>query len=72
MGFAAFGSPRFTEKPPLSPETADVLAAYVVPANAWYLIPVEKIKTMGVYISPLDDTSVGKYEPWREAWCVCA
>lgn len=56
----------------ISSDDADVLAAYVVPADAWYLIPVDKIKAVGIYLSPLDDSSVGKYEPWRDAWNVFA
>lgn len=56
----------------ISADDADVLAAYVVPADAWYLIPVGKINSVGVYLSPLDESSVGKYEPWRDAWNVFA
>ena len=56
----------------ISPEEVDVLAAYVVPADAWYLIPADKLTSKSVYLSPLDDASVGKYETWRDAWHVFA
>tara|TARA_R110002051_G_scaffold55750_1_gene103542 strand:- start:462 stop:875 length:414 start_codon:yes stop_codon:yes gene_type:complete len=61
-----------TAKNLLTPEQADVLAVYVEPADAWYLIPVDKLVNKGVYLSPDDENSVGRYEPWREAWNVFA
>ena len=48
------------------------MAAYMVPADAWHLIPVDKLASKGVYLSPLDDSSVGRYETWRDAWNVFA
>ena len=56
----------------ISPEEVDVLAAYVVPADAWYLIPADKLTSKSVYLSPLDNSSVGKYETFRDAWNVFA
>lgn len=56
----------------ISSEEVDVLAAYVVPADAWYLIPADKLASKSVYLSPLDASSVGKYEPFRDAWNVFA
>jgi len=61
-----------TAKTKLEPEEADVLAVYVEPADAWYLIPVSKITSKSVYLSPDDPMSVGKYETWRDAWNVFA
>ena len=56
----------------LSPDEVDVFAAYVAPANAWYLIPVDKLTAKSVSLSPLNDSSVAKYEPFRDAWNVFA
>jgi len=56
----------------LSPDECDVFAAYVVPAEAWYLIPVEKLTAKSVCLSPQNESSVGKYEPFRDAWNVFA
>ena len=56
----------------LEAEEADVLAVFVEPAECWYLIPVEKLTSKSVYLSPEDDSSVGRYEPWKEAWNVFA
>ena len=60
------------EKVVLSKDEVDVLAAYVAPALTWYLIPIEKVTSKSVLLSPLDESSVGQYEPWREAWNVFA
>jgi len=38
----------------------------------WYLIPVAKLNSKSVYLSPDDEKSVGRYETWREAWNVFA
>ena len=56
----------------LTEDDADVLAAFVAPASAWYFIPVAKLTSKNVVVSPLDPRSVGKYEPYREAWNVFA
>ena len=56
----------------LSKEDCDVLAAWVDPVATWYLIPVAKLKSKSVYLSPDDEKSVGRYETWREAWNVFA
>ncbi len=47
----------------------DLLAAYVVPANAWYLFPVEeflKYKSMRLY--PVKRRKASKFEKFRENW----
>lgn len=45
----------------------DYLAAYVIPEDAWYLIPWDDIRDLGaVMLSPWLKRS--KYEPYREAW----
>ena len=56
----------------LTADDADVLAVYVDPPDAWYLIPISKITSKSVALSPDDPKSVGKYEPWRDAWNVFA
>ena len=56
----------------LTVDDADVLGVWVAPAGAWYFIPVAKITSKSVLVSPMDSRSVGKYEPYREAWNVFA
>ena len=51
------------------PSEIDLLAAYVVPAEAWYLFPVEefrKYKSMKLF--PASRRRRSKFEKFREAW----
>ena len=57
-------------KVPLDPELVDVLAAYVVPHEAWYLVPVSRLPGVTAHFSPQVARSRGKYEIWRDAWNV--
>ena len=45
----------------------DFLAAYVIPEDAWYIIPADKIRGKG-YVSLFSDAETAKYEQYREAW----
>jgi hypothetical protein len=47
------------------PGAFDFLVAYVVPANAWYILPAKEIEGMRA-VSLMTPTS--KYEGYREAW----
>lgn len=52
---------------PYAAGSFDFLAAYVVPADAWYIIPAtltEGKKCITLY----PDSPSAKYEPYREAW----
>lgn len=52
-----------------SAQHIDFLAAYVLPLDAWYLIPASAIQPscwIGVY--PQNVASRGRYEPFRNAW----
>jgi hypothetical protein len=52
---------------PYPPGSFDFLAAYVVPENAWYIIPEKEILGQeGVTLYPKSPDS--KYEEYREAW----
>jgi len=53
---------RYTRK------TLDLMAVYVLPHNAWYIIPVEKLKGSRVCCSPHLKTSNRWTERYREAW----
>ena len=47
----------------------DILAVYIVPARAWYIVPVESFtpqKWLSFY--PQHAASRGRFEPFREAW----
>ncbi len=43
------------------------LAAYVIPEDAWYIIPAAEIRGLKS-ISLCTDGGEGKYEPYRETW----
>ena len=50
------------------PRDADLLAAYVIPADAWYLIPIPQVARLkSIWLSP-HRPSRRKFEPYREAW----
>jgi hypothetical protein len=49
------------------PGSFDFLAAYAVPDDAWYIIPLELIRgKRSITLFPKSKTA--KYEPYREAW----
>lgn len=52
---------------PYFPGSFDFLAAYVVPADAWYLIPAKLIQGKRC-ITLFPNSPSSKYEPYREAW----
>lgn len=46
----------------------DVLAAYVIPHDAWYLIPIRAVHPRcTLYVCP-HRPSAHQFEPYREAW----
>jgi PD-(D/E)XK nuclease superfamily protein len=51
-----------------TPEEIDILVAYVVQENAWYVIPVKAfVPYRSLQLHPSGDKS-GPYEKYREAW----
>jgi hypothetical protein len=51
-------------------EEIDVLVAYIVPEDLWYVIPVTLFRTIkGVKLYPAPRRRRSKYEVYREAWC---
>ncbi|MGH9580825.1 MAG: group I intron-associated PD-(D/E)XK endonuclease [Terriglobales bacterium] len=59
-----------TQRKPYSPQDHDFLAAYVIPCDAWYIIPAEAIRlgTLMLYLYPHRRRSRGRWENYREAW----
>ena len=49
-----------------STDECDILSAYVIPEDVWYLIPVSEITGVSVNLYPHKDA--GSYEGFREAW----
>lgn len=55
-------------KTPYSPGDIDILAAYVVPHDAWYLIPIRALAgVLTIALCP-HRPSRRRFEPFREAW----
>lgn len=52
---------------PYPPGSFDFLAAYVIPEDAWYIIPEREIRGLKS-ISLCTQASEAKYEKYREAW----
>jgi hypothetical protein len=47
----------------------DILAVYIVPEKAWYIVPIDQFtpqKWLSFY--PQNKNSQGRFEPYREAW----
>jgi hypothetical protein len=56
-----------SSKRPYTRKDIDVLAAYVIPEDAWYLIPVEFCGVKSIHLCP-QRSSRRKFERFREAW----
>ncbi len=51
-----------------TPEEIDFLVAYLVPVDAWYVVPVEALETKALFLYPEGCRFGGRYEKYREAW----
>jgi hypothetical protein len=52
-----------------SAEEIDVLVAYVVPEDAWYVVPVEVFQTIkSMKLFPASRRRRSRFEKYREAW----
>jgi hypothetical protein len=50
-------------------EEIDFLAAYIVPLDLWYVVPVKAFApSKCVRFYPEQENSRGRYEKYREAW----
>jgi hypothetical protein len=57
----------FTRSGPYLPNQIDFVAAYVIPLDLWYIIPVEVfLGQYHIHLSPHLKTS--KFSPYQEAW----
>ena len=51
----------------------DFLVVYIVPCDAWYVIPVSELGSRAnIYLYPENPASRGRFERYREAWCLMA
>lgn len=53
----------------LSPADIDVLVAYIIPLDIWYIVPVGHLGTrVDIRLYPHGSVEFGHFEPFREAW----
>lgn len=51
-----------------STEQIDFIAAYVVPEDAWFIIPVSELRTKTLYLPTRERAARSKYGRFLEAW----
>jgi len=50
-----------------TPDQIDFIAAYVIPTDTWYILPIEATNAQpDILLTPHNERS--KYEKYREAW----
>lgn len=60
------------DKIPYTSANVDFFVAYVVPENAWYVLPIAALGgRAGLWFYP-HTGSKSRFEPYREAWCLMA
>jgi PD-(D/E)XK endonuclease len=58
---------------PYTPDEVDIIVAYIVPADAWYVIPIEVFTIIhGIRQFPRSRRRRSRHEIYREAWCIMA
>ena len=62
------GSTTNNKKEPYSKKEVDFIAVYVFDYDAWYLIPIKKIKSVSVGLFPHIEGSKGQYEAYKGNW----
>ncbi len=61
------------DRQPYSLDEIDFLAAFIVPEQTWYVIPVEAfVPRKTIVLFPRRSPAVGRFEPFREAWHLLA
>ncbi len=46
----------------------DILVAYLIPIDVWYVIPLEKIEKKALYFYPYGGARHARHEAYRGAW----
>jgi hypothetical protein len=62
-----------SDKRPYRSAELDLMACYIFPVDTWYLIPSSELRGrtgLRLYPHRPADTTIGGYEPFREAWHV--
>jgi hypothetical protein len=52
----------------LTSNDVDIIAAYIVPRNIWYIVPIEEATLKALWFNPERSTKGTRWERFREAW----
>ena len=58
----------YSDRVPLKDTYVDVLAVFVIPYSAWYLVPIRRIRSANLNFFPHIENSKGMYERYRNNW----
>jgi len=68
-GFAVHASVRINQASVrLTARDVDVIAAYLVPKDLWYIVPIEACTCKNLWFFPSKSPKGSKFEKYREAW----
>ena len=69
-GYPMNATRRVKEQPtPYTPGEIDFLAAYVVPEDAWFIIPIQALQSRTSFrMYPKASNKTGPFDNYREAW----
>ena len=52
----------------LTANEVDVIAAYLIPKDLWYIVPIEACTGKGLWFFPDGSRKGSRFEKYREAW----
>jgi len=68
-GFSVHASIRINQTSVrLTARDVDVIAAYLVPKDLWYIVPIEACTCLNLWFYPGKSPKGSKFEKFREAW----
>jgi len=68
-GFAVHASVRINQASVrLTARDVDVIAAYLVPKDLWYIVPIEACTCKNLWFYPSKSPKGSRFEKYREAW----
>jgi hypothetical protein len=53
---------------PYKPTEIDFIAAYIIPEDTWYIIPIAAVRGTSLLFRPKGSRKRGLYDQYREAW----
>ncbi len=55
----------------LTAKDIDLIVAYLVPLDLWYVVPVEAfVPRKNLWFYPMGSKKGARFEKYREAWCI--